>query len=128
MSASVIPFVAMADFPNRLNALRRERGMTQLELADMLGYSTMKISRLETGKVEMNLDEMRKIARVFGVAPVDLLNDTDVPDRLTDEERTLIYSYRSADPGTQENLRRVADALTGYRPEPSADERQKLAG
>jgi len=44
----------VVDTPSRFRAARRELGLTQVELADLLGGSERWIRKLETGATEVN--------------------------------------------------------------------------
>ena len=52
----LLSFIAMAEFPNRINELRRAAGLTQETLGEMLGTSKMNVSRYETGKQNLTRD------------------------------------------------------------------------
>lgn len=112
---NVIPFVAMAQFPNRLYEIRRQRQWSQQELADRAGISKMHVSGLERGKRELSLSMMRRLGAALGVAPADLLCPHDNPSALAEDERHLVETYRNADESTRNQIQRVADALTPFR-------------
>jgi transcriptional regulator with XRE-family HTH domain len=61
--ADLLHFMAMGDFPNRVNQLRRERGLTQQELADAVGCSKMQVSGIERGKREFSYSMMQRFAK-----------------------------------------------------------------
>lgn len=106
----------MADLPNRLYELRRERGLSQQKLADMVGCSKMHISGVERGTRDFSFSMLRRIAEVFGVAPGDLLSDQDNPHRLSDpEEVHLIETYRQAPEQDREKIVKVAETIAPYR-------------
>lgn len=117
MSAVIIPFLAMADHPNRIYELRRALSISQEDLGNMVGCSKMHISGLERGKRELSLSWMRRIADALGVLPADLLSAEDNPLRLKADERTLITRYRNADESARENIQRVTEALSPFHPQ-----------
>lgn len=51
----------------KLRILRKERRMTQQELADALGVKRATISNYEIGRRSPHLSELRRIAEFFGV-------------------------------------------------------------
>lgn len=53
---------------NRLEELRKERGMTQEELADALEVSRQTISSVENGRYNPSIVLAFKIARFFGTS------------------------------------------------------------
>lgn len=61
----------------RLKDLRKEKGITQLQLAMELNMSQNTISRYETGERQAGYDELIKIADYFNVSIDYLLERTD---------------------------------------------------
>lgn len=51
---------------NRIKELRKEKGLTQLQLADAVGVSTRTIISLEKGQYNSSIMLAYKIARLFG--------------------------------------------------------------
>ena len=52
---------------NRIEAIRKERGIRQEELAKMLGVSRQTISSLETGRYNPSIFLAYKVAKLFGM-------------------------------------------------------------
>ena len=52
---------------NRIEEIRKERGIRQEELAKMLGVSRQTISSLETGRYNPSIALAFKVARCFGM-------------------------------------------------------------
>lgn len=71
---------------NRLKELRKEKKLTQKELADIIGTTKLTISNWENGKHSMNSDKAQIIADFFGVSLGFLLGSTDDATRYDDEE------------------------------------------
>ena len=63
----------MTAFSRTLAALRRERGLTQAELAARLGISKSAVSMYERGNREPELSLLEKMADFFGVSVSALL-------------------------------------------------------
>lgn len=105
---------------NRLRQLRKAAGLSQAELAARTGVSQPAISQLENDVIAMDTGWMRAFARELDCTPADLLADEDNPDRLSDEERALIHSFREANAVQREMVLRVAaPAQAAYSvPEP----------
>jgi len=57
----------------RIQVLRRQRGISQEELAGKTGIAEPNISRLESNRHVPTLKTLQKIARALGVLPRDLL-------------------------------------------------------
>lgn len=51
---------------SRIMYMRKMKKLTQTELGDMLGVSYMTVRRWETGKSKPKLDEIKKMANIFG--------------------------------------------------------------
>lgn len=71
---------------NRLSYWRKKRGLTQEQLADLVGTSQPNIGRLEAGKQELTLDWMQKLALPLGVQPMDLVSLAVVAELRDDVE------------------------------------------
>ena len=52
---------------NRIEAIRKERGIRQEDLAKMLGVSRQTISSLETGRYNPSIFLAYKVAKLFGM-------------------------------------------------------------
>ena len=61
-------------FGSRLKALRKKAGLTQEELADVLGISYMTVRRWEAGKASPRVEDIPSIAQALGVPEADLLD------------------------------------------------------
>jgi len=59
---------------NRVRSLRKERGLTQVELAEMLGVDRSYLSEIETGKKDPSLRVLKTIADGFRLTLSQLLN------------------------------------------------------
>ncbi len=59
----------------RLRALRKERHLTQTELARQIGIQQSDLSRMEQGEYRVSLDNLFKILAVFDVAINDFFRD-----------------------------------------------------
>ena len=52
---------------NRIEAIRKERGIRQEELARLLGVSRQTVSSLETGRYNPSIFLAYKVAKLFGM-------------------------------------------------------------
>lgn len=111
------------NLPNRIRYFRERAGASQIEIAAKINVSKVTISALETGRMQLTLDYMRRLARIFGVTPVDLLNEDEQNDFLRTQEMELIRAYRMADPLQREMIHRVAEPREkyDYSQSPAAD-------
>ena len=58
---------------NRVRDLRQKRGLTQVELAEMLGVDRSYLSEIETGKKDPSLRVLKTIADGFKLSLAQLL-------------------------------------------------------
>lgn len=63
-------------FGEKLSFLRKQRGMTQMELAEKLDISRQAVSRWEQGMAEPSTENLIRIGQLLGV-PVDVLVNGD---------------------------------------------------
>lgn len=63
------------EFPERLTALRKARGLTQQALADAIGMAVLQIRRYEGGTSQPTLDVIRRLAIALGVSADALVFD-----------------------------------------------------
>ena len=64
-------------FNERLLQLRKEKGLSQLELAKVLGTTQRRISYMELGRVEPDLTTLVAIAQYFEVSTDYLIGITE---------------------------------------------------
>ncbi len=61
----------------KVKKLRQLAGLTQSDLADAIGCSVEHISRIETGRRTISVDNLVRIARLFGLSADDMLRTAD---------------------------------------------------
>lgn len=82
------------EFHERLKALRKERKMTQAELAKELAYGATAISNYEAGINQPSIVDLKKIASVFDVSMDYLLCVSDIRTTyVTDPEDTTTVDF-----------------------------------
>jgi transcriptional regulator with XRE-family HTH domain len=88
------------DIGKKVRHLRKSRGMKQEFLAEKLNISINAISQYETGKRNIDLTTMKKLAEIFDV-PIDYfidenieLDDTSIEDKdqKSDSQQSLNYT------------------------------------
>lgn len=60
------------EFGIKLMHIMEKQGLTQVDLAELLGTTQATVSRLITGRTIINLSQMRKIARVLNMTVEEL--------------------------------------------------------
>lgn len=76
MPAALIAALDM-DFPERLAALRKERGLTQQALAERVGIHVSQLRRYEGGGAQPTLDVLRRLAVALSVSADQLVFDSE---------------------------------------------------
>ena len=66
------------EFNEKLQELRKQRGLTQEELAEKLYVSRTAISKWESGRGYPNIESLKAIAKFFSVTVDDLLSSGEV--------------------------------------------------
>lgn len=66
------------EFHEKLQELRKNRGLTQEELAEVLCVSRTAISKWESGRGYPNIDSLKAIAKFFGVTIDELLSGDEL--------------------------------------------------
>ena len=87
------------EFHEKLQELRKSRGITQEELAEALYVSRTAISKWESGRGYPNIDSLKEISKYFSVSIDDLLSGEKLLS-IAEKEHTS-------------NLRHVCDLLFG---------------
>jgi len=98
-----------ADVGARLRSLRKERHLTQTELARQIGIQQSDLSRMEKGEYRVSLDNLFKILAVFDLNFDDLFNEkqnTAEPRRaLSQEDMQILHLLRQlGDEGRREAM------------------------
>jgi len=97
------------DFPERLAALRKKKGLTQKALAEAVGIHLTQLSRYESGGSQPTLDVIRKLAIALSVSADELIFD--------EQER-----------GPGDDLRLQFEAVSKFTPEEKSVIRSVLEG
>ena len=83
----------------RLKEIRKERRMTQRQVADLAGMSVSYYTEIELGKKTLNARRLEAIAKALRVTPADLIMDSHNEEhhqllreieKLTPDERNLV--------------------------------------
>ena len=107
----------------KLYELRKQRNITQFELAQALNLSQQVLSRYERGEREADYKLLKKIAKYFDVSIDYLLGSSEYyyPDAissyipsastLSEKESSLISLYRKLKPHTQAYVYGIVENL-----------------
>ena len=58
----------------RLKESRKKKGLTQEKLAELMNVSIAYLSKVETGKIHINLERLSQICNILGVTEGEILN------------------------------------------------------
>lgn len=100
-------------FSENLKATRKEKGITQLQLASALNVANGTVAMWETGKREPDLKTIRRIAEVLEVTTSYLIGENEKKptpvsgDGLTEDQKEWSNAWDQASP----ELRRAAMAV-----------------
>ena len=83
------------EFSEKLQELRKNRSMTQEELADALFVSRTAISKWEQGRGYPSLDSLKEISRFFSVSIDDLICSEEIISVAEDEKKDCMDGYIS---------------------------------
>ena len=105
------------DIGSRIRATRRERGLTQDELADQVGVSRSAVAQWETGRTGQVTGNLSRIAGALGVNVEYLMVGDD--KRASGEARggdelALLRLYRECEPEDRQMLLRTARRLARH--------------
>ena len=78
------------DFNEKLQQLRKNKGLTQEELADALYVSRTAVSKWESGRGYPNIDSLKDISKFFSVTIDELLSGEKLISILETENRVRI--------------------------------------
>ena len=93
----------------RLKELRSKAGISQKKLADIVGVSQQAINKYENHSTEPDIGMLKRMAEYFETS-VDYIIGYDDPKSInyecefTEQERELVYLYRSLTPKQQKTF------------------------
>lgn len=80
---------------NNIRKYREQNGLTQIQLAEMLGLKNSRISNWEQGANNPPADIIAKLCVALNVSASELLGVKLTADELNIEERRIVKSYRA---------------------------------
>lgn len=97
---------------HRIRKLRKERGLTLLQVADRLGVTESTVQRYESGNIKnLKYETMVELAELFGVSPAFLMGWTSEDNTKVDREiMELVDLFRKLnESGRTEALTRIQE-------------------
>src|ERR671922_87642 len=81
----------------KIRQLRRQRKLTQVELAEKIGIHQSDLSRMEQGEYKVGLDTLLKILQCFDLSIGDFFDETS-------RANTVLEKYRQLSPAAQKEV------------------------
>ena len=82
------------EFHEKLQELRRRKGITQEELAESLYVSRTAISKWESGRGYPNIDSLKAISRFFGITVDELLSGEELLTLAAEDHKQKVSRVR----------------------------------
>ena len=83
------------EFHEKLQELRKSKGLTQEELAEALFVSRTAVSKWESGRGYPSIDSLKEISRFFGVTIDELIRPREMMTAAEDDKKVLVGRYVS---------------------------------
>jgi transcriptional regulator with XRE-family HTH domain len=100
------------DVGARLRTLRKERGMTQAELAERVGIQQSDLSRMEKGEYRVSINNLFKLLKVFGLQLAEFFEEqpqSSTPGPLSQEDMVLLHIVRQLSSQSREEVKEFAE-------------------
>ena len=98
------------DFPERLAALRKERGLTQRALSELVGIHVVQSATLRGRCLQPSLEVIRKLAKALSISADALLFEADERGP-SDDLRLQFEAVAAFDPEDRKVAKAVLDGL-----------------
>lgn len=98
------------NFPEHLAHLRKERGLTQPQLAEKIGVHVAQVRRYEAGTSQPTLDVIRSIAVALGISADELLFAQDERGP-SDDLKLQFEAVSKFDPESKKVVQQVLDSM-----------------
>ena len=82
------------EFNEKLQLLRKQKGLTQEELAEFLHVSRAAISKWESGRGYPNIDSLKTLSTFFSISIDDLLSTNEVLTIAEEDQKQELNHYR----------------------------------
>ena len=108
----------------RIKAIRRDRGLTQDQLSELVGIGPQTMRRIENGRTNARLEPLFHIAEHLGVSVRDLFEDagTAIPEATRPpDEAAWMSTYRATPEHLRPLLREVTRPFTRRDAIPNMD-------
>lgn len=98
----------------RLKKARREKGITQEVIAEKLDCSVPYISRIECGRVKVNLTRLSQICHVLDIPEGKILNGANIPTSEMDSNH-IQHIFESCSPAKQSLIYKIVELIANSK-------------
>ena len=88
---------------SRIRSLRKDRALTQADLAHRIGIQQSDLCRMENGEYKVSLETLFKILSIFEMNIADFFNE-DAAALSRDREYEFLRQYQKLSPRAQEEV------------------------
>lgn len=88
---------------SRIRSLRKDRALTQADLAHRIGIQQSDLCRMENGEYKVSLEALFKILSIFEMNIADFFNE-DATGAVRDREYEFLRQYQKLSPRVQEEV------------------------
>ena len=95
---------------SRIRDFRETRGLTQKELAEIIGVQDAVISNWETGRNRPNVDVLMKLCSALGTSADDLLGINSINEKnISKEAENVAEAYDNAEEKIKQIIKNILD-------------------
>jgi len=88
----------------RIRQLRKDRNLTQADLATRVGIQQSDLCRMETGEYKVSLETLFKILNIFEMNVGEFFHEV-APGQISPSEAELLQAFRNLSPADQNEVR-----------------------
>jgi transcriptional regulator with XRE-family HTH domain len=91
----VVNITYMKHIGKVIKKIREEKGLTQLQIAELIHMHRSNYSKVESGERDLSIESINKIAKYFGMSIDELVNfNGNIPNEVTTEDKTLMEQVK----------------------------------
>lgn len=95
----------MREIGNKLLAIRKKTGMTQVEVAEVAGLSSRTYADIERGTVNMRVETILRICEALHITPDEILTESDTA--MTVQQEEILARLNACNPKDKETALRL---------------------
>jgi len=88
---------------SRIRTLRKDRALTQADLANRIGIQQSDLCRMENGEYKVSLETLFKILSIFEMNIADFFQE-DLASQARERDHELMRQYQKLTPRSQEEV------------------------